>query len=87
MFERWHYLPEHLQAAEEHIHALDTWRDWANGRPIDSEGLVTALTLLHEHASHQPADGTQLLVDAIHRWAAKQGIELQPSTHNQPSSR
>ena len=36
------------------------------------------VTSLHHHASHEPADGTQLLVDATLRWAAKQGVELQP---------
>ncbi len=79
MFERWHFLPEHLEAIEQRIDALDAWRDWANGKPIDREPLVAALKSLREHASHEPADGTQLLVDATHRWAAKQGIELQPA--------
>ena len=79
MFQRWQYLPEHLQAAEQHIVALDTWRDWANGKPIDREHLVSALTSLREHASPERADGTQLLADATHRWAAKQGIELHPT--------
>jgi hypothetical protein len=78
LFERWQYLPEHLDAIEEHIDALDTWRDWANGKPTDSERLIAAVTSLHHHASHEPADGTQLLVDATLRWAAKQGVELQP---------
>ena len=78
LFQRWQYLPEHLDAIEEHIDALDTWRDWANGKPTDSERLIAAVTSLHHHASHEPADGTQLLVDATLRWAAKQGVELQP---------
>ncbi len=52
MFERWHFLPEHLEAIEERIDALDTWRDWANGKPTDRERLVAALTSLREHVSH-----------------------------------
>ena len=77
MFARWHYLPEHCEAIEERIGALDVWRDWADGKPFDRERLVVALTSLREHASQEPADGTQLLVNAAHRWAAKQGIQLQ----------
>jgi hypothetical protein len=65
MFERWQYLPEHLEAIEQRIDVLDTWRDWADGKPIDRQRLVAALTTLHEHASHEPADGTQLLVTPL----------------------
>jgi hypothetical protein len=79
MFERWQFLPEHLEAIEKRIDALDTWHDWANGKPLDRDRLVAALTSLREHASHEPVDGTQLLVDATHRWAVKQGIDLQPA--------
>ena len=76
MYDKWRYLPEHHQAGREHLDALDTWRDWANGKPIDNDRLVAAVESLHEHAAHQPDDGTQLLADATHRWAAKRGIEL-----------
>lgn len=77
MFQRWQYLPEHLRAVEERIDALDTWRDWANGKPIDREHLTAALTTLREHAP-DGAEGTQLLVGATHRWAVEQGIDLHP---------
>ena len=79
MFERWQYLPEHLETAEQRLGALDTWRDWANGKPIDNERLAAAVTSLQEHASREPADGTQQLLDATHRWATKHRIELQPA--------
>jgi hypothetical protein len=79
LFEQWHFLPEHLEAIEQRIDALDVWHDWANGKPIDSERLSVAVTTLHEHVSREPADGTQQLADATHRWAAKQGIDLQPA--------
>jgi hypothetical protein len=78
MFERWQYLPEHLEAVEQRLDALDLWRDWANGKPINNERLASAVTSLQEHASHEPADGTQLLIDATLRWAVKHRIELQP---------
>ena len=37
--ERWSYLPERLEAAEQRIDALDGWRDWAKGRVI-TDGTV-----------------------------------------------
>ena len=77
--ERWSYLPERLQAIEDRIDALDTWREWAVGKPIDTERLIAAVTSLQERASHERADGTQLLVDATDRWAAKHRVELQPA--------
>ena len=79
MFERWQYLPEHLETAEQRISALETWFEWANGKPINNERLAAAVVSLQEHASHEPADGTQLLVDTILRWAVKHRIELQPA--------
>ena len=79
MYDRWRYLPEHLQAAREHLDALDVWRDWAYGKPVDTDRLVEAVRSLQEHATHQPDDGTRLLADATHRWATKEGIEIQPT--------
>ncbi len=75
---RWSYLPERLQAIEDGIDALDTWRDWANGKPIDGARLVTAVSYLHELSSISYANGTRLLAEATYRWAARKGIELQP---------
>jgi TrwC relaxase len=40
--------------------------------------LAAAVTSLQEHATHEPAGGTQLLIDATLRWATKHRIELQP---------
>ena len=77
MYDKWRYLPEHLQAAGDHLDALDTWHDWATGKPIDDE-LVAAVRSLNQYATHQPDDGTQLLAGATYRWAAERGIEFRP---------
>ena len=77
MYAKWHYLPEHLSAAEASVDALDTWHDWATGKPIDQQRLVEAVTTLDEIAALQPDNGTRQLADIIHEWAEEQrGIEL-----------
>ncbi len=82
---KWHYLPEHLSAAEAHIDALDTWHDWANGKPVDQQRLTDAVSTLHEVAKHQPDNGTRQLADVIHEWADRHGIQLTrpPVEHHQ----
>ena len=73
---KWHYLPEHLTAAEAHLDALDTWHDWATGKPLDQQRLADAVSSLHEVALHQPDNGTRQLADLIHHWAVQRGIQL-----------
>ena len=45
--ERWSYLPERLQAIEDRIDALDTWRGWAVGRKVDGRRLTAAVEALY----------------------------------------
>ncbi len=70
------YFPEHLAAAEARGDALDTWRDWAAGKPVTQDRLVETVTTLHEIAGHEPDKGTRQLADVIHQWAEQHGIEL-----------
>ena len=76
IYEKWRYLPEHLAAAEKHVDALDTWHDWATGKPVTQEHLLEAVTTLHENSAHQPDNGTRHLADVIHEWAKQHGLEL-----------
>jgi len=72
----WQYFPEHLAATEACVDALDTWHDWAAGKPVTHESLVEAVTTLHEIAVHEPDNGTRQLADVIHQWAEQHGVEL-----------
>lgn len=76
MYAKWHFLPEHLSAAEARVDALDTWHDWANGKPVTQGRLLEAVTTLHEIAAHEPDNGTRQLADVIQQWAEQHGIEL-----------
>ncbi|MGB8862330.1 MAG: hypothetical protein WCC60_23950, partial [Ilumatobacteraceae bacterium] len=73
---KWQYFPEHLSAAEARVDALDTWHDWATGKPVTEESLAEAVTTLHEIAAHEPDNGTQQLANVIHQWAEQHGVEL-----------
>ncbi len=73
---KWQYFPEHLSAAEARVDALDTWHDWAAGKPVTQETLVEAVTTLHQIAAHEPGNGTRQLANVIHEWAAKCGIQM-----------
>ena len=85
---RWQYLPEHLAAAEAHVDALDTWRDWATGKPVTQDHLVEAVATLHDIADHQPDNGTRQLANVIDEWADRRGILLSsPPVENLRSER
>jgi len=73
---KWHYLPEHLSAAEAHIDALDTWHNWATGKPVDQQRFTDVVSTLHEIATGQPDSGSRQLADVIHEWADQRGIQL-----------
>jgi hypothetical protein len=76
MYAKWHFLPEHLSTAEARVDALDTWHDWATGKPVTQERLAEAVTTLHEIAAHEPDNGTRQLANVIHQWAEQHGVEL-----------
>jgi hypothetical protein len=73
---KWQYFPEHLATAEARVDALDTWRDWAAGKPVIQDRLEEAVTTLHEIAAHEPDNGTRQLADVIHEWAEQHDVEL-----------
>jgi hypothetical protein len=73
---KWQYFPEHLSTAEARADALDTWHDWAAGKPVTQESLEEAVTTLHEIAAHEPDNGTRQLANVIHEWAEQHRVEL-----------
>ena len=73
---KWQYFPEHLETTEARVDALDTWHDWATGKPVTQESLEEAVTTLHEIAAHEPDNGTRQLANVIHQWAEQHGVEL-----------
>ncbi|MEI8240746.1 MAG: hypothetical protein WCI22_15130, partial [Actinomycetota bacterium] len=83
---KWQYFPEHLSAAEARVDALDTWRDWAAGKPVSQDRLVEAVATLHEFAVHEPDNGTRQLANVIHEWAEQHDVELTRSLVQQHRS-
>ena len=83
---KWQYFPEHLSAAEARVDALDTWRDWAAGKPVSQDRLVEAVATLHEIAAHEPDNGTRQLANVIHEWAEQHDVELTRSLVQQHRS-
>jgi len=86
MYAKWNYLPEHLSAADAHLDALDTWRDWATGKAVTEDQLTGAVATLCEIANRYPDGGTRQLADVIVEWAERRGIHLtQPTIEHQRS--
>ena len=73
---KWQYFPEHLSTAEARVDALDTWHDWAAGKPVTQDRLAEAVTTLHEIAAHEPDNDTRQLANVIHEWAEQHGLDL-----------
>ena len=63
------YLPEKQAAAVDLLDALDTWRDWADGKAFRHDHLNNAIDTL---------GGTQYrpLTDVVEQWANGHQIEL-----------
>ncbi|MGB8859016.1 MAG: hypothetical protein WCC60_07170, partial [Ilumatobacteraceae bacterium] len=81
---KWDYLPEHLSAFEARVDALDTWHDWAAGKPVSQGRLGEVVNTLHGIAAHEPDNGTRQLTEIIHEWAERRGVEIarpQPQQH------
>jgi hypothetical protein len=73
---KWQYFPEHLSTAEARVEALDTWHDWAAGKPVTQDRLLEAVTTLHEIAAHEPDKGLRELAGVVHEWAGRHSTEL-----------
>lgn len=80
MLARWQRLPEHLSAAEARIVALETWCDWATGKPIDQQRLTQTVVTLHDIGGQHADDGGQHLADVILEWSEHRGINLNRPT-------
>jgi len=75
MYAKWHFLPERLSVAGARVDALDTWHDWATGKPVTQESLEEAVATLHEIAAQEPDNSTRQLANVIHQWAEQHGVE------------
>jgi hypothetical protein len=64
-----------LDAAQRRVHALETWRSWADGQPVAVERLRDLATTLAADGSPNQAH-SRLLEDAIDRWASNNGVDL-----------
>ncbi len=73
MWDRWNYHPEGLREAETRIDALDTWRQWARGHPVDREQLADTVEAL-SHSPEAAADGTLALANVVRHWADRDNI-------------
>jgi hypothetical protein len=59
------YLPEKRAAAVDLLDALDTWRDWADGRTISPDRASNAVYTLEGLTQHPDTEAFNALADAI----------------------
>jgi conjugative relaxase-like TrwC/TraI family protein len=59
------YLPEKQAAAVDLLDALDTWRDWADGRTISPDRASNAVYTLEGLTQHPDTEAFNVLADAI----------------------
>ena len=78
--ERWSYLPERLQAAEQRIDALDGWRDWADGKKITDGKIIDVVHSLGTEARTNDSPAHAALANVIHQWAQTRGLDLSRPT-------
>jgi hypothetical protein len=77
MWDRWNYHPERLRDAETRIDALDTWKQWAQGHPVDREELAASVEAL-SHSPEAAIDGTLALANVVRQWAHQNNIDIRP---------
>ncbi len=77
LIERWSYLSERVEAAEQRIDALDGWRDWADGKMI-TDGKV--IDIVHSLSTEARTNDSPALANVIHRWAQAKGLDLSRPT-------
>ena len=78
--ERWSYLPERLEAAEQRIDALNGWRDWAEGKVITDGKVTDIVHSLGAAAKTDERGAVVALADVIYRWAQAKGLDLSRPT-------
>jgi hypothetical protein len=76
ILDRWNYHPERLRDAETRVDALDTWRQWAQGHPVDRNLLADTVETL----TNSPDTAIDLLplANVVRHWAGQKNIDLQP---------
>ena len=78
--ERWSYLPERLEAAEQRIDALDGWRDWADGKKITDGNVIDLVHSLNAEVRNNDSPAHAALANVIHQWAQAKGLDLSRPT-------
>ena len=63
--DRYDYLPEKQAAAVDLLDALDTWRDWADGRTISPDRASNTVYTLEGLTQHPDTEALNVLADAI----------------------
>lgn len=58
------------------VDALDTWRRWADGDPINVSELAAAVQTLCDPKLRNVSPGYQRLGNTVSRWASDAGLEL-----------
>ncbi len=70
-------------AAENAMHALDTWKQWATGRNTDPNQLGRAA----RHLQHSDTWGHPALAELLNTWMKQQGLALPPRSIEHPTQR
>jgi conjugative relaxase-like TrwC/TraI family protein len=69
--------PERLRDAERLVDALDTWKEWAQGHPVDRDQLADTVEALTQ-GPDASIDGSLALADVLRRWAHHNNSDIQP---------
>ena len=75
----------HATQAHDRFAALETWRTWANGEPINLNDLAAAVQTLNDPKLLAGAPGYGVLGDAITRWESDTGLQQQLIRQQSPS--
>jgi conjugative relaxase-like TrwC/TraI family protein len=65
VLDRYEYLPQQHTKTVDLLNALDTWRDWAAGRPVRPDRITSAVETLESPGQHPDRQSFKALAEAI----------------------
>lgn len=66
----------HDHALEARISALETWRRWAEGEPVNIDAFVAAAETLNDPRVRMDTNAYRVLGDVITHWPSDSGLQL-----------
>ena len=68
---------DHAIDLHSRVAALETWRRWADGDPVNLDALAAAVQTLNDPKLRTVSNGYSMLGEAITHWASDTGLERQ----------